>query len=63
MSQTKIGKHKKGEQHYKCKLSDNWVKKIRSTQQTRSNMYWANNLGVSQGLISLIRSGKIWKHV
>lgn len=50
----------KGEKHHSAKITAEDVKIIRSWHQ-KSNKYFANQLGVSNSCISLIRSGKTWK--
>ena len=52
-----------GIKHHDCKLTKNEVSLIRKTQLTLSNRYWAKLLNVSDSAISLIRSGKTWKHL
>jgi len=54
---------KKGINHHDNKLTVESVKQIRSTLLTKSNNYWAQKLGVHYSTISLVRTGKTWKHV
>jgi hypothetical protein len=47
-----------------CKLSEDQVREIRSTPQLRgTGKMLAEHYGVSMGLISAIRKGRIWRHI
>lgn len=55
------GREAKGERHGIAKLTDKDVAKIRS--DARSQRAIANEYGVAQSLVSLIKAGKLWRHV
>ena len=54
---------RKGINHHSVKLTEEDVKLIRSTQLLISNRSWAKVFNISDSAISLIRSGKTWKHI
>lgn len=55
------GRMPRGERHPRAKLSDADVLLIRSSTDSCSQL--ARDLGVSDGLIRMVRKGIIWKHV
>jgi hypothetical protein len=55
------GTRPRGEAHYRSKLTDDAVRQIRASTEEQSIL--ARRYGVSQPLISNIRSGAGWKHV
>lgn len=57
------GTSNRGERHGMSKLSDEDVRYIRGVPSDITNVSIANELGVSDGLISMIRSRRRWAHV
>lgn len=57
----KRGRVRVGERHYLSRLTEEDVRKIRSAPGTQEAI--AARFGVTRGLISQIRSRKIWAHV
>lgn len=55
------GRQAKGERHGCSKLTEERVVAIRNSNE--SNRLLAQQLGVNQALISMIRRGHVWKHV
>ena len=51
----------KGEQHGNAKLTEDDVRAIRADERTGREI--AADYGISQQTVSLIRNGKLWKHV
>jgi hypothetical protein len=51
----------RGEQLWMAKLTEEMVLRIRSDSRSQSEI--ANELGVSQTLVSQVKRRKIWKHV
>ncbi len=54
-------KRQRGDQHPMAKLTSEQVKEVRAS--TENNVAIARRLGVTDRLISAIRSGKVWKHL
>lgn len=52
-------RHRFGSRHGMSKLSESDVDAIRSDERTQAKI--ASDYGVTQGLISLVKLGKIWK--
>lgn len=52
---------KRGEAHYRAALTDEAVIAIRASYEKQSVL--AEKYGVTNGLISMVRTGKIWRHV
>lgn len=54
-------RHRFGVRHHKAKLSDDEVRAIRSDPRMQIDI--ADEYGVTQGLIGMIKRGEIWTHV
>ena len=54
-------RHAHGERNAHAKLTAAKVRQIRAATGTQGAI--AERFGVSQGLVSMIRTGRIWKHV
>lgn len=52
----------KGEANHRAKLTEEMVIAIRTSPE-KTGRAWAHELGVSTAIISLVRSGKTWRHV
>ena len=51
----------RGENHPQAKLTEDLVREIRSSTETRNAI--ATRLGVSPATIKAIRTGRMWKHI
>jgi hypothetical protein len=60
----KKGRHMHGESHYEAKLNDNIVMDIKhKLRDGVSGTILADEYNVTQGTISHIKNGRIWKHI
>lgn len=55
------GRHAKGARHMKAKLTDEQILAIR--EDNRRQHVIANEYGITQPLVSLIKARKIWRHI